>query len=175
MNRLYYLRDPWRLEGPDEQFRFQETKRLIKKRIGTQFRCMLELGCGEGLQTQYLSDLADCVFGVDASPLAIKRARARKIPNAAFYVGDLNTWKTSQQSCDLVLACEILYYLSDLEFAYRRLNSFGRHCLVSYHRGAFERLDPFFASKPVQSETMLPCSVSVPYLIAVNFIMNTGG
>jgi len=152
MNRLYCLRDPWKLDGPDERFRFAETTRIIKDQIGNHFESIIELGCGEGLQTGDLCDLATRIIGVDVSARAIKRARARQIPNASFQVGNLNTWNSEE--CDLVLACEILYYLDDLEAAYHRLTTLGRWSLVTYHRGAFDRLDPFFASKPVRRETI---------------------
>src|SRR5688572_6874221 len=79
--RLYRLRDPWGIDVPEEHFRFQETARLIRDRIGTHFESILEIGCGEGLQTKYLAPLADKILGIDPGPQAIKRARTQQLDN----------------------------------------------------------------------------------------------
>jgi SAM-dependent methyltransferase len=155
MNRLYFLDDPWKLKAPEELFRFQETVRVIRDRVGDHFRRILEIGCGEGRQTRHLAPLAEQIIGLDPSSIAIKRARACKIANSLFQVGDLMTYPIPlADNFDVVTACEVLYYVQDLERAYERLNILGRHCVVTYYQGAFKRLDTFFAKKSVQSETI---------------------
>ena len=155
MNRLYYVKDPWGINSATEHFRFQETARVIREKIGAHFRSILEIGCGEGVQTKHLAPLAEQIIGVDPSSIAIRRARISKIANSLFEVGDLMTYGIPPKDIfDLVTACEVLYYVQDLERAYKRLNRLGRQCVVTYYQGAFERLDTFFATKNVTLETI---------------------
>jgi SAM-dependent methyltransferase len=156
MNRLYRFEDPWGLRSAGERFRFQETVRLIQANIGSHFRNILEIGCGEGLQTETLAPLAGEIVGVDASSRAVARARLRNVGNASFAVSDLMEAKRHFESrFQLVTACEILYYIEDLHRAFESLNSLGENCLVTYYQGAFQRLDPFFArEKDVKLETI---------------------
>jgi len=155
MNRLYLFEDPWGLNTTGEHFRFQETARIIRENIGDHFESILEIGCGEGLQTQYLAPLARYIVGLDPSSNAIKRARARGIANASFKVGELTSYAgLARGSFDLVMACEVLYYMPDFEEAFEKLNKLGSACVVTYHRGVFESLDNFFSSKKVISETI---------------------
>jgi 2-polyprenyl-3-methyl-5-hydroxy-6-metoxy-1,4-benzoquinol methylase len=166
MNRLYFLNDPWKLDSSNEIVRFQGTLNVIWKEIGEHFRSILEVGCGEGLQTRYLASLADEIIGVDPSFIAIKRARAKQIANASFQIGDLSSYQMpSKDRFDLVTTCEVLYYVNDLEYAFDKLNTLARNCLVTYYQGAFERLDAFFASKNVNEETIRGpvCSWRVVY------------
>lgn len=166
MNRLYFLNDPWGINSAAERFRFQETTRLIREKIAMHFRSILEVGCGEGLQTETLAPLCQQITGLDPSSKAIARARARGITNASFEVGDLTKWKRhSEARFELVTACEVLYYVQDLERAYHSLNDWGENCLVTYFQGAFDRLDPFFRGKEMETETIegVNCSWRVVY------------
>lgn len=154
LNRLYLIQDPWNLNSKEgECFRFQETSRIISEKIGSHFDCIFEIGCGEGLQTQYLAPLAKRIIGLDPSSRAISRARAKGITNASFLIGNIYGYDgQSQKKCDLVTACEILYYLPDLNQAFKKLNSLGKICLVTYYQGAFQRLDGFFEGKQVSHQ-----------------------
>lgn len=155
LNQLYRFEDPWGLDVPEEHFRFQETARIIQASIGRNLGSVLEVGCGEGLQTQYLAAMAKRIVGLDPSRRAIKRARARKIPNASFLVGDLLSAEGQfQERFDLITACEVLYYCSDCEIALEKLNKLSRACLVTYYRGAYERMDKFFCREGMRSETI---------------------
>ena len=155
MSRLYLLRDPWALNTPTEHQRFQETSRIIRGRIAEHFASILEVGCGEGLQTGYLAQLTDEIVGIDPSSLAIRRASARGIARASFATGNLMNYKPEEErTFDLVTACEVLYYMEDFQWAYERLNKLGRNCFVTYYQGAYQRLDGFFAKKDVHSEVI---------------------
>lgn len=158
MARVYRVRDPWGLDVPSEHLRFKETTQMIRNRMGEHFGSILEIGCGEGLQTKYLAPLADRIIGIDPSQHAIKRAETLNISNATFEAGDLLNFPSSAKDCvfDLVTACEVIYYLEDnqLERAFQNLNQLGRMCVVTYYQGMYGRLDPFFNSKPVKSEAL---------------------
>jgi len=155
MERLYLLEDPWGLKSAEESFRFAETVRIIRDRIGNHFGTILEIGCGEGLQTKHFAPLADSIVGIDPSVHAVNRARGLGIKNAVFETGDLVSFRRSEGGrFDLVTACEVIYYLDDVETVYKRLNEMGSTCLVTYYRGVCERFDPFFKMKAAESETV---------------------
>jgi 2-polyprenyl-3-methyl-5-hydroxy-6-metoxy-1,4-benzoquinol methylase len=158
MSRVYRVRDPWGLDVPSEHLRFKETTRMIGDRIGDRVGSILEIGSGEGLQTQYLAPLAERIIGIDPSQHAVKRARSLNINNASFEVGDLLNFRAVAHNgpFDIVTACEVIYYLEDsqLERAFQNLNSLGRKCVVTYYQRMFARLDPFFKNKPVKSEPL---------------------
>ena len=155
MARLYRLQDPWDLNVPIEHFRFQETTRIISECIGEKFDSILEIGCGEGLQTQYLSPLTKRIVGIDLSRHAIKRARERRIQNATFDTGDLSNYqRQGDNSFDLVTACEMMYYTSDLEKTYASLNRLGNACVATYCRRKYLLLDQFFSTKSVHVHTI---------------------
>lgn len=158
MARVYRVRDPWGLDVPSEHLRFKETSRMIQEKMGQHIGSILEIGSGEGLQTQYLAPLADRIIGIDPSQHAVKRARSLKLKNATFEVGDLLNFHAVEHNgpFDLVTACEVIYYLEEnqLDRAFQNLNSLGRTCVVTYYQGMYARLDPFFKNKPVKSEPL---------------------
>jgi hypothetical protein len=49
-------------------------------------------------------------------------------------------------SVDLVVACEMLYYVDDIPRMIKRLSQLGRACLVTYHHGQAKQLDHHFSS-----------------------------
>jgi 2-polyprenyl-3-methyl-5-hydroxy-6-metoxy-1,4-benzoquinol methylase len=153
MSRLYRMRDPWGLNSPVEHFRFEETTRVIRESIGDRFGSVLEIGCGEGLQSKYLATLGDRILGIDRSLHAVNRARGQGIANATFESGDLMTYR-SNEIFNLVTGCELMYYFENLESVYQRLSQLGQTTVVTYYQGAYDRLDEFFSTKSVNSETI---------------------
>jgi 2-polyprenyl-3-methyl-5-hydroxy-6-metoxy-1,4-benzoquinol methylase len=151
-NRLYATPDPWHLETPREQFRFAETNRLIAEHIGEHFASILEVGCGEGHQTQYLEQLANKVYGVDISARAISRA-TRRCPQSKFSEGDIFTFHFTEPSAskfDLVTAFEVLHYLSDdsLASTLEKMCELGAACMVSYVEKHRPHVDPHIRKIP---------------------------
>ena len=49
---------------------------------------------------------------------------------------------------DLVVACEVLYYVKDIPRFLDRLSQLGRACLVTYYQGQAPALDPYFTEIP---------------------------
>lgn len=115
-----------------EKFRFEETNRLIRTHIGP-VNTMLEIGCGEGHQTSRLADLGSKLFAIDISGRAIERAK-RRCPKAMFGVGDVFSAPIlgSVPRFDLVVACEVLYYMRDVPAVLARMEQLGRSCFVTY-------------------------------------------
>ncbi len=147
--------DPWNFTAPHEQFRFQETNRVITQQFG-RVGSLLELGCGEGHQSEHLVQTCDQLTGIDFSPLSVERARER-VPQAEFEVGNLEALDLTAgtKQYDLVVACECLYYLRDMEAALRQIDAIGRQCLVSSVQLRMLSLDAILTAHPgVQHETI---------------------
>lgn len=147
LNRAYALEDPWNLGSELESARFDWTNELIRSRIGA-IDSVLEVGCGEGHQTMRLQAMCPNVFGIDVSSRAIERAQ-RRVPGAKFAVADLfsQPWGKARGNFDLVTACEVLYYVSDVGAAVERMSLLGRHCLVTIFAPAARRVGPFIEQR----------------------------
>ena len=140
-DRLYLVRDPWSLDKLDsEQFRFRRTNQLILSNFGHSYS-LLEIGCGEGIQSRYLQQVCEQLYGMDVSFRAIRRAR-RRCPYGTFGVGNMYAIPPAMPTrYDVVTACEVLYYMMDVPRALRRISELGRTCVVSYYQGARTVLD----------------------------------
>jgi SAM-dependent methyltransferase len=155
-NRLYLVRDPWAMNCEREEFRFKETNRLITDNFGHPHR-VLEIGCGEGLQSSELQKVCGTLYGIDVSARAIKRAK-RRCPQATFAVGDMYSLPLQSvpfTSFDLVTACEVLFYMADVPAALRHLGALGQACLISYYSDVREEMDKYVEKIPgVHFETI---------------------
>ena len=142
LDLAYKLGDPWNMESGLEQARFAATNALVERHFG-RVGSLLEIGCGEGHQTQALRRLADEVYGVDVSPTAIERARLR-VPDAQFAAADIHQqpWGEERGRFDLVLACEVLYYIKDIPATIERMRHLGRACMVTFFAPALVRVGP---------------------------------
>ena len=83
------------------------------------------------------------VYGLDVSLRAVRRAK-RRCPGAAFVAGDLTKvvrFINAPQRFDVVVACEVLYYIEDVPRALKQMSDLGRHCLVTYYSAHREKLD----------------------------------
>jgi SAM-dependent methyltransferase len=154
LDALYRIRDPWDMETDPQRFRFRETNRLIEEhfgRVGT----LLEVGCGEGHQSEHLINVCDELVGVDISGRAISRARNR-VPQATFVVGDTFTSDLFRgRRFDLVVGCEVLYYVKDVPAALDCFRQLARSCLLTYYARPAKTLDPYVLSIPgIESDTI---------------------
>jgi predicted TPR repeat methyltransferase len=153
LDSLYRVEDPWGMATAREQHRFRATGAIIEKWLG-KVGTILEVGCGEGHQSESLQPLCAALTGIDVSERAVERARVR-CPGATFLAGELGSVVgPGGGRFDLVTACEVLYYMSDVRAAIRRMSELGVHCLATYYDGKASQLDPIFKDVPVlHSET----------------------
>jgi cyclopropane fatty-acyl-phospholipid synthase-like methyltransferase len=137
LDLAYKIEDPWHMDAAREQFRFAETNRIIEAHLAPRLDRVLEIGCGEGHQSEWLARLTDGLTGIDVSPTAVARAR-RRVPSGDFVAGDLfaQPWSDERGRFDLVTACEVLYYMSDMPRFLRAMDQLGGACLVTYFSAA---------------------------------------
>lgn len=110
----YRRPNPWCYEAtPYQQQKSGSVLTLLPKSC---YWRALEIGCGEGGFSRKLLTERRAIelFGIDISERAIVRARARCAdwPGAHFEAGDILRMPI-KGSFDLVIVCELLYYLGD--------------------------------------------------------------
>jgi 2-polyprenyl-3-methyl-5-hydroxy-6-metoxy-1,4-benzoquinol methylase len=143
---VYQVGDPWQLGSERERRRFAATNALIAKhfpRTGS----LLEIGCGEGHQSEQLLTVCRELHGIDVSATAVERARER-VPRGKFSAGDLyaQPWRNGHavaagtKPFDLVVACEVLYYMKDPRRCLDEMSALGKGCLVTFFEPAAKRL-----------------------------------
>lgn len=153
LNRLYFIRDPWAIDTPGELKRILATNDAIAAAFG-RIDTMLEVGAGEGVQSQHLSKLCNHLTGIDVSPRAMARARkrsARNFPGATFQTGDLASqpWADEQGKFDVVIAAEVLNYMSDPRGFLDRIERLSkRGWFLTYYAMNEAKLGPLFRSDP---------------------------
>jgi SAM-dependent methyltransferase len=91
---------PWDIGGPQPAIvRAAEAGRVVG--------LVLDVGCGTGENALYLASRGHAVIGLDASPTAVERARAkaaaRALPNAQFHVWDALQLGRLRKSFDTVV------------------------------------------------------------------------
>lgn len=148
LNSLYRIADPWDLSSDAERVRFQQTSRLIEEHFGP-VGSLLEIGSGEGHQTEHLLPICGEYIGVEVSERACMRARAR-LHRVRFVTGDPFGSADLREylPVDVAVACEILYYVQDVDAALRWLTDNARGCFVSAYARQFEILRPRIEQMP---------------------------
>ncbi|MDD1676144.1 MAG: class I SAM-dependent methyltransferase [Methanomicrobiales archaeon] len=102
---------PWEIGRPQPEFIRLATAGEIKGDV-------LDVGCGTGENALYLAGLGHLVWGVDAAPTAIEKARhkaeEREIP-ATFLVKDALNLRQIGRTFDTVIDSGLFHVLSDEE------------------------------------------------------------
>jgi malonyl-CoA O-methyltransferase len=108
---------------------------------GRRFHSILEIGCGTGKNTPFLSRIGTKVLAVDFSPGMIGKAREKvRAANVRFSVADLTRkWPCDDGSFDLIVCSLVLEHIQDLSFI------FSEACRVLEEKGGFliDELHPF--------------------------------
>lgn len=141
LDKLYALPDPWGMTTEREQSRFRQTNEVIASLVG-KVDTLLELGSGEGHQSEHLALLCQRLDGLEVSERAAARARER-LPQCRFGVGEMSAlpWALPQGGrYDLVVACEVLYYFSDIRQTVETMSRLGRSCLVTFFAPSARRV-----------------------------------
>lgn len=141
---LYLFPDPWNMTSAREQHRFARTSELVAS-TGPRPARMIELGCGEGHQSVYFAKLTDKLHGIDIGAQAIARARKR-CPEAEFSVAELEQVPAlfAGKPVDMIVACEVLYYLPDAGKAIEALQELAPRLFVTNYQPCCEPMRHFF-------------------------------
>jgi SAM-dependent methyltransferase len=139
VEQLYATPDPWKMASQKEQFRFVRTSEILARefiRPAQRVGSILEIGCGEGHQSEHLSRLCDQLTGIDIAAQAIERARIR-VPAVEWVLGNLEDqpW-VGGRKFDIVTACEVLYGFGNIPQTLQLMSRLGDACLVTYFDGA---------------------------------------
>ncbi len=110
-NSAYRGIPPWDIGRPQKEFIQLAEEGEISGKV-------LDVGCGTGENALYLAHLGFEVWGIDAAPSAIKRAKekARKRGiKVKFLVGDALKLQLLQNKFDTVIDCGLFHVFTDEE------------------------------------------------------------
>jgi len=132
--------DPWNYAAsPFEAFK----RKVLLRACGIPpFGRALELACGTGATSRALAPRCLRLIALDSSPTAIAEARRREVPLGVAYEVGLLPADMPRGPFDLIVASEILYYLSrpDLVRTLARIEAAlapGGRVVVLHHVGDF--------------------------------------
>ena len=87
----------------------------------------LDLGCGNGMITEYLSDRSGAhITGLDFIPLAIRQAQegtALKADRLSFITGDINALALPEEAFDVIISIDSIYFSQDYLLTLRALKA----------------------------------------------------
>ena len=149
LDNLYRWRDPWGMDSEREQHRFRTTNALLTDTYGP-IDSMLEVGCGEGHHSRHLTAVCDQLTGIDVSGRATARAAAR-VPEATFLAGRVTeqAWAAEAGRFDVVVACEVLYYVKDLDEMLAELERISRRgVFITCYEEAMSIVSDSLESRP---------------------------
>jgi 2-polyprenyl-3-methyl-5-hydroxy-6-metoxy-1,4-benzoquinol methylase len=84
-------------------------------------RTAFEVGCGEGELLARLQGMGIAVAGCDLDAETVERARLR-VPGISVEVADLSTLAPRTKAVDLIVCCEVLEHVSDVNAALSALS-----------------------------------------------------
>ncbi|MFT3965096.1 MAG: class I SAM-dependent methyltransferase [Sphingobium sp.] len=157
LDALYDRPDPWNLASGEERIRFEATDALIRAHSpALPVPALIEIGCGEGMQTRHLAALADHVTGIDISDNALARA-ARAVPEAALLAGELTVLlpRLPRARYDVATLCEVLYYMPDPAAALAAAQGLADLLIVTVYEPQARRLLPLLGGPGWQESPVI--------------------
>lgn len=119
----------------------------------------LDLGCGSGLITEYLSDCSGAhITGLDYIPQAIRQAAERtavKAERLAFIVADINRLELPAAAFDAILSIDTMYFSQDYAATLRALKAAlrpGGQMAILYSHGR----EPWVPKDEFPADTLPP-------------------
>jgi malonyl-CoA O-methyltransferase len=103
------------------------------------FKSILEIGCGTGKNTAFLSQTGESVHALDFSEGMIEKAKKKvRVENVTFSMANLaKRWPSEDETHDLIVCSLVLEHIEDLTFvfseAFRVLKKKGRFLINELH------------------------------------------
>jgi 2-polyprenyl-3-methyl-5-hydroxy-6-metoxy-1,4-benzoquinol methylase len=141
---LYIARDPWKICHSVHDRRRIDLTIACADQLDHGVKNLLELGCGEGVMTEALFAHYQCpITAIDVSWQALRRAK-RRVSSAKYFRTDALQFlqECETQSFDLIVACELVFYVEKIPLLIREMTRVSRRRLLSYHINAEERVLP---------------------------------
>ena len=104
--------DPIAVLRVEQQAKNPWVDNIISERFNSKELSILDVGCGAGFLTNYLSQRYDCVSGLDASESSLEVAKSKDISKKVKYsVGDAYNLPYKTGSMDIVCAMDFLEHV----------------------------------------------------------------
>lgn len=114
--------DNWSYTYDTDRNLTRDLDQVIAKRIlmGLDSHSIVEIGCGTGKNTLWLSQIAERVHAIDSSKAMLEKAKAKvNSTNVTFTVGDITKpWVCNNASADLITCNLVLEHIQDLSFIF---------------------------------------------------------
>ena len=131
----------------------------------------LDLGCGNGMIAEYLSDRSGVhILGLDYIPLAIEQAQtrtAKKAERLSFMVGDINALALPEKAFDVIISIDSVYFSLDYPFTLRALKAAlrpGGQMAFLYSQGR----EPWVPIDEFPKDSILPDQTPLAKALQVN-------
>ncbi|WP_088888950.1 class I SAM-dependent methyltransferase [Leptolyngbya ohadii] len=114
--------DTWSQTYDTDRNLTRDLDQAVTRKIlaGLSSRSIVEIGCGTGKNTLWLSQIADSVHAIDFSQAMLEKAKAKvNSANVTFAVGDITkSWNCSDASADLITCNLVLEHILDLSLIF---------------------------------------------------------
>ena len=141
---IYFFSNPWKLNSKPEVYRFKSINNfLLNQNNNILYNHILEIGCGEGHHTEFLSKISKNITSIDISKNAIKKAKNKNITNAKFINKKLELLDKTNQF-DLIIASEVIYYIKNVEIFMKKIESLNTKYLITIYSFEYEGLKSLF-------------------------------
>ena len=158
----------YRLETP-QGHSFLERKILVLECVGTDAGVLADVGCGPGVMSRELAEVASTYIGIDVAPRMVEMAKtsAAHLKNVQFHVGDAKHLDLPSRYVDTLCAIGLLEYLSEphtvLSELYRVLRPGGRLILSVPYRYSPWRVWERFIYLPLRRASTFLVPLRQPY------------
>lgn len=172
----YHRPDPYQTSISSEEIeKLSHTFQLIGE---TNYKNILDIGCGEGYLTEKLANIGSKVTALDISRHALKRARNRlkSKTNVTFICSDILSWQAGRQTeerFDLIICSEVLYYLNlnQIKMIIPKIISwltpYGK--LILTHIVTKEESQDGLPLKKLGAKTIHPLFINSPYFNTIYY------
>jgi ubiquinone/menaquinone biosynthesis C-methylase UbiE len=119
---IQFAYDDWSATYDADQNLTRDLDQAITRKtlMRLRFKSAIELGCGTGKNTVFLSEIAENVHAIDFSESMLEKAKSKlNSTNVVFSIADLRQpWLFEDRSADLVISNLVLEHVENLAFIF---------------------------------------------------------